>query len=438
METRKKLPIHIQVFIGLLLGAIVGICAQSFVSDKAALKSIADNYAKPIGNIFIYGIFMVVVPLLFAALTLGVAEIGDAKRVGRIGIRSLLLTVVLSGIAVLLGIGAINTFNPANTLSATQKSELVARYGNTDEAKAKVAAAESAKAEDPPLFGFIPKNPLKEAVRALDGGLLPFMFFSLIFGLALGSIEAEKAQPVKAFLEGLFAVSLRMIDFAMKLAPIGVFCLIFFAASQLGIDLLKALSLYVIMVVAVLAFHLFVVYGIAIKTIARRNPVEFFRQIRVVMMTAFATSSSNATLPTALRAAEEEVGLPREISSFVLTVGATANQNGTALFEGIAIIFLASMFGHPLALTDQLVVMVLAIVAGVGTAGVPGGSLPVIGLILVRFGIPAEAIGLIMGVDRILDMSRTVLNVAGDLTIATCVSAMEDRAEAKGAALAAG
>lgn len=160
-----------------------------------------------------------------------------------------------SGIAVLLGIGAINTFNPANTLSATQKSELVARYGNTDEAKAKVAAAESAKAEDPPLFGFIPKNPLKEVVRALDGGLLPFMFFSLIFGLALGSIEAEKAQPVKAFLEGLFAVSLRMIDFAMKLAPIGVFCLIFFAASQLGIDLLKALSLYVIMVVAVLAFH---------------------------------------------------------------------------------------------------------------------------------------------------------------------------------------
>ena len=152
---------------------------------------------------------------------------------------------------------------------------------------------------------------------------------------------------------------------------------------------------------------------------------------------AFSTASSNATLPTALRVADQ-MGLPQRISRFVLTVGATANQNGTALFEGIAIIFLASMFGHPLALTDQLVVMVLAIVAGVGTAGVPGGSLPVIGLILVRFGIPAEAIGLIMGVDRILDMSRTVLNVAGDLTIATCVSAMEDRAEAKGAALAAG
>jgi DAACS family dicarboxylate/amino acid:cation (Na+ or H+) symporter len=425
-ERRARLPLHTQVMIGLVLGAIAGLIGSATLEPKL-LKEIGDNYAKPIGNIFIYGIFMVVVPLLFSALALGIAELGDIRKVGRIGVRALLMTVLLSGIAVLLGLAAINIFNPADQLSTEQKSQLVASYGNQEEAAKRIEAAQAAKADDPPLFGFIPRNPVKEAGRALEGGLLPLMFFSLVFGIALSMIEGEKALPMKQFLEGLFAVSLKMIDLAMKLAPIGVFALIFFAASQLGADLLKALGLYVVLVVGVLAFHLFVVYSLAIKFIAKRNPREFFSQMRTVMLTAFATSSSNATLPAALRAAEEDLGLPRRISSFVLTVGATANQNGTALFEGIAIIFLSSMFGVTLDLGQQFTVMLLAIVAGIGTAGVPGGSLPLIGLILTRFGVPAEAIGLIMGVDRICDMSRTVLNVTGDMTIAACVTAMEPK-----------
>ncbi|MCC7435218.1 MAG: dicarboxylate/amino acid:cation symporter [Methanoregulaceae archaeon] len=425
-ERRARLPLHTQVMIGLVLGAIAGLIGSATLEPKL-LKEIGDNYAKPIGNIFIYGIFMVVVPLLFSALALGIAELGDIRKVGRIGVRALLMTVLLSGIAVLLGLAAINIFNPADQLSTEQKSQLVASYGNQEEAAKRIEAAQAAKADDPPLFGFIPRNPVKEAGRALEGGLLPLMFFSLVFGIALSMIEGEKALPMKQFLEGLFAVSLKMIDLAMKLAPIGVFALIFFAASQLGADLLKALGLYVVLVVGVLAFHLFVVYSLTIKFIAKRNPREFFSQMRTVMLTAFATSSSNATLPAALRAAEEDLGLPRRISSFVLTVGATANQNGTALFEGIAIIFLSSMFGVTLDLGQQFTVMLLAIVAGIGTAGVPGGSLPLIGLILTRFGVPAEAIGLIMGVDRICDMSRTVLNVTGDMTIAACVTAMEPK-----------
>lgn len=423
-QKRAKVALHNQVLIGLVLGAVAGVIGSATM-DPATLKDIGDNYAKPIGNIFIYGIFMVVVPLLFSALALGVAELGDIRRVGRIGVRSLLLTILLSGIAVLLGLGAINLFNPADQLSSEQKSSLVASYGNSEEASKRIEAAKAARADDPPLFGFIPRNPLKEAGRALEGGLLPLMFFSLVFGLALSMIEPEKALPFKQFLDGLFAICLKMIDMAMLFAPIGVFALIFFAASQLGVDLLKALGLYVVLVVTVLAIHLFGVYSLALKFIAKRDPLVFFGQMRTVMLTAFATSSSNATLPAALRAAEEEVGLPRRISSFVLTVGATANQNGTALFEGIAIIFLASMFGVTLDLGQQFTVMLLAIVAGIGTAGVPGGSLPMIGLILTRFGVPAEAIGLILGVDRICDMSRTVLNVTGDMTIAACVTAME-------------
>ncbi len=427
MEQRRRgVPLHVQILIGLVLGAIAGVIGSAFL-EAELLKHIGETYAKPIGNIFIFGIFMVVVPLLFSALALGIAELGDIRKVGRIGVRSLALTVLLSGIAVLLGLAAINLYNPANQLSESQKEALVASYGNQEEAAKRIETAKNAKADDPPLFGFIPRNPVKEAGRALEGGLLPLMFFSLVFGLALSMIEAEKGLPIKQFLDGLFAVCLKMIEMAMKFAPIGVFALVFFAASQLGVDLLKALGMYVVLVVGVLAIHLFGVYSLAIKYIAKRDPKVFFRQMRTVMLTAFATSSSNATLPAALRAAEEEVGLPRRISTFVLTVGATANQNGTALFEGIAIIFLSSMFGVTLDLGQQVTVMVLAIVAGIGTAGVPGGSLPMIGLILTRFGVPAEAIGLILGVDRICDMSRTVLNVTGDMTIAACVTAMEPK-----------
>lgn len=418
------MPVHTKVFIALVFGAIAGVIGQSAVSPDD-LKNVTENWASPIGKIFLYGIFMVVVPLLFSALALGVSELGDIKKVGRVGIRSLLLTVVLSGIAVLIGLGAINIFNPASTLSQDKKAVLIAKYGNADKAKENIAKFESQKLDDPPLFGFIPKNPLKESVRALEGGLLPLMFFALVFGLALSGVEAEKGLVLKQFLEGLFAVTLKMIEYAMLFAPIGVFMLIFSAVASLGAEILVSLGLYVGLVLVALAVHLFLVYGAAIKVLAKRDPLQFFRQMRTVMLTAFATSSSNATLPTALKAATDDVGLPREVSSFVLTVGATANQNGTALYEGITIVFICSMFGHPLDLAQQATVMLLAIVAGVGTAGVPGGSLPVIGLILTRFGVPAEAIGLIFGVDRILDMSRTVLNVVGDMTIATCVAAME-------------
>ncbi|HZH97912.1 MAG TPA: dicarboxylate/amino acid:cation symporter, partial [Fimbriimonadaceae bacterium] len=387
-----------------------------------------DDYVKPVGQLFLYAIFMMVVPLLFSALVMGVSELGDAKRVGRIGVRSLLMTVLLSGIAVLLGLGAINLFNPASGLTQEQRSELAARYSDKAEAEKRLKQAETPP-DDPPLLGIVPKNPLKEAVRALEGGLLPFMFFALVFGIALGSIEQEKALPVKAFLDGIFAVSLKVIDFAMRFAPIGVFALVFYAVSVMGIDLLLAVGKYVILVIFLLAFHQFVVYSLVLKFIAKRNPLQFFRQIRTVMMTAFATSSSNATLPYALRSSEYELGIPRNIGSFVLTVGATANQNGTALFEGVTILFLASMFGVTLDLSQQLMVMGLAIVAGVGTAGVPGGAWPMIAIILVRLGVPAEGIGLVFGVDRILDMSRTVLNVTGDITIAACVAQMEGQGE---------
>ena len=420
------MPLHTKILISLVAGAVIGITTQFVVEDgpkNEKLVWFSENIAQNIGNIFITMIFMIVVPLLFSALTLGIAEIGDASKVGRIGVRALIMTVVLSGLAVILGLAAVNIVKPGVGLSEDKQAALL---GSIDEEAAEKRAKAEALAEvEPPMLGVVPRNPILESTRALTGGLLPFMFFALVFGIALSSIDPEKALPVKQFLEGLFAVSLKVIDFAMLLAPIGVFFLVFRTGAILGFDLITIMGKYVLVVLGVLAFHQFVVYSLVIKYIAKRDPIDFFRKMKTVMLTAFATSSSNATLPTALKAADEELGIPRKIATFVLTVGATGNQNGTALFEGITILFLAQFVGIDLNLGQQLTVMLLSIVAGIGTAGVPGGSWPMIAGVIQRFAIPVSTIGIVLGIDRILDMSRTVLNVTGDMTIAACVARWE-------------
>lgn len=418
----KRLPLHTKILLGLIAGAVAGGIAQAVLGAKnESLVAFNDNIAKPGGSVFLNLIFMVVVPLLFSALVLGVGELGDATKVGKVGLLSLLMTVVLSGTAVLIGLGAVNLVRPGDRIPQVQRADLIKQYASKAQGDKAVDAAKKPP-EDPPLLGFIPKNPFKEINRAMDGGLLPMMFFALMFGIALSAIEAEKALPLKLFFESLFAVSQKIIGYAMKVAPFGVFFLIFQTASTQGIQLFQAIALYIVVVLGALALHQFGTYSLALKFIARRSPVEFFRSMKTVMVTAFATSSSNATLPTAMKSAEEDLGLPRNISSFVLTVGATANQNGTALFEGITIVFLAQLFGVDLSLGQQFTVMGLAILAGVGTAGVPGGAWPMIATVLVQFGVPAEAIGIVYGVDRLLDMCRTVLNVTGDMTIAACVT----------------
>ncbi len=428
MEAKGKgMSLHAKILLGLTLGAVAGAIAQATLGPKdPELKWFVDTIAIPAGNVFLNLIFMIVVPLLFSALVLGVGELGGAAKVGRVGLLSLLMTVVLSGTAVLLGVGAVNLVRPGETIPEARRADLIAAYSSKADAEKNLATAKKAP-DDPPLLGIIPKNPFKEMNRALEGGLLPFMFFALVFGLALTAIDPETAAPLKAMFEALFAVSLKIIEWAMKLAPIGVFFLIFRTAATLGVDLFQALGVYVLLVLVCLAIHQFGTYSLVLRFIAKRSPIQFFRQIRMVMLEAFTTSSSNATLPVALRSAQEDVGLPKDVSSFVLTVGATANQNGTALFEGITIIFLAQLFGVHLDFTQQLTIMGLAIVAGIGTAGVPGGAWPMIATILVMFKVPAEAIGIVLGIDRILDMSRTVLNVTGDMTIAACVTALDGR-----------
>jgi dicarboxylate/amino acid:cation (Na+ or H+) symporter, DAACS family len=251
------------------------------------------------------------------------------------------------------------------------------------------------------------------------------MFFALVFGIGLLIAKGDKVERLKDALEGLLQVMMALISAVMLLAPIGVAALMFTLTAELGYEVLENLARYVLVVLAALAIHQFVVYSLSVWLLGGMNPLRFFGAIQEAMITAFTTSSSNATLPTALRVAEERLKLPPHVSRFVLTIGSTANQNGTALFEGVTVLFLAQFYGVELSLAQQITVVVICILGGIGTAGVPSGSIPVIAMILGLIHVPVEGIGLILGVDRLLDMCRTVLNVSGDLAAAVVVAKNE-------------
>jgi len=257
--------------------------------------------------------------------------------------------------------------------------------------------------------------------------MLAVMFFALIFGAALSMIEEERRAVMVTLLEGLFDISMVIIGWAMRLAPFGVACLMFSMTSRMGGEILITLLWFVLTVLLAICVQMFGVYSLVLRFIAGRSPLQFFRDVREAIVTAFGTSSSNATLPTALRVSEENLKVPPEIGRFVLTVGSTANQNGTALYEGIVVLFLAQLFKVELTLAQQLTVVLMSVLAGVGTAGIPGGSIPLIVVVLRSVGVPPDGIAIILGVDRILDMCRTVINVTGDLTLAACVAAIEER-----------
>ncbi len=269
------------------------------------------------------------------------------------------------------------------------------------------------------FLDLVPRNVFGAAA---NNQVLPFMVFSVFFGVGLVMVRSRATDQLQAVITGIFEVMMRLLQVVISLAPIAIACLMFNLAALFGWDLLVRLAAFVGIAVGAMALHMFVVYPIVLLLFAGKNPLAFFAQVRDPMVVAFSTASSNATLPIALQAAETELKLPRKISRFVLTVGATANQNGTALFEGVTVLFLAQFFGVDLTITQQVVVMLVCILGGIGTAGVPAGSLPVIAMILAMVGVPAEGIGLVLGVDRFLDMCRTTLNVAGDLVIATVVS----------------
>jgi dicarboxylate/amino acid:cation (Na+ or H+) symporter, DAACS family len=411
-----------KMLIGFVLGVSLGLIVYGFFSHVEWIQSVTTYVLQPIGQIFLRIIFSAVVPLVFSSIVLGVYEMGDFKALGRISIKTLAYTIFASLTSVVVGLVLVSWLRPGAGFDSTVLNDLI----NTSQKDVVISNASKAKPVVQSIVELIPRNPLDSAVRALDGEMLALMIFALIFGAALLAVRGNRSgDPLVRVLESLRDVSMKIVDFAMALAPFAVGALTFSLCSRFGWSLLYSLGKYVGVVVLGLGIQQFVVLGALLAFFARRSVWSFISDIKEVLVTAFSTASSNATLPVSLRVADQKLRLNKRVSSFVLTVGATANQNGTALFEGVTILFLAQVFNVDLSLSQQITVMAMSILAGVGTAGVPGGSLPLIVIVLQSVGIPAEGIGLILGVDRFLDMCRTVLNVSGDLVAATVIDATE-------------
>lgn len=411
-----RVPLHTKMLLGGIAGAGGGLLAGALFPDAPALDTFVRVVTQPAGQIFLRLLFMLVVPLIFAALVLGVTGLGDLRKLGRIGLKTLLYTVVVSSIAVFLGIGLVNALRPGEGMSDEARARLME---GAAERSLNLATATAPSAGLDLLVRIVPDNPIRAAA---EGDMLAVMFFSLLVGIGIALTPTDPARKFLGAIEGLYDVTMRLIGMVISLAPYGVAALLFTLTAQVGIEVIAQLARYVGVVLLALAFHQFVVYSLAVRFLGGMSPLAFFRGVDEAMLTAFSTASSNATLPEALRVAEQNLKLPKHVSRFVLTVGSTANQNGTALYEGVTVLFLAQLYGVDLTFADQALVSFICILAGIGTAGVPGGSLPVIALILGMVGVPPEGIGVILGVDRFLDMCRTTLNVTGDLAAAVVVS----------------
>ena len=418
---RRAMPLHFKMLIGFLVGLIAGLIVYSTQPDAPWVATVTKYVTQPIGQIFLRLIFMLVIPLLFSALVVGISEMGEVRSLKRVGLRTLAYTIIVSSIAVFVSLVVVNLLRPGDGVDRAAAAALLAeqegRAGSIIETGREQPSGIDA------FINIVPNN-LVEAMGS-NSTILSVMFFALFFGIGLMLTDTPASRSLQKGFEGLFDVTMRLILIVIRLAPIAVACFMFNLAALFGWDLLVRLSAYVGVVLLALAIQMFIVFPVLLATLGRKNPVTFFRETQEASLMAFSTASSNATLPTALRVADERLKLPRRISRFVLTIGATANQNGTAMFEGVTVIFLAQFFGMELTIWQQLTVMLVCILGGIGTAGVPAGSLPVVALILAMVGLRPEAIALVLGVDRFLDMCRTTLNVIGDLVAAQVISAGE-------------
>ena len=426
MSEGKGFSLQWQMLVGFVVGLVAGLIVYSTQQDARWVEIVTTYVTQPIGQVFLRLIFMLVIPLLFSALVVGISEMGEVRSLKRVGLRTLVYTVVVSSIAVAVSLAAVNILKPGAGVDRAAASQMLADSAGRAGEIVKGGAEQPSGIDA--FINIIPNN-LVEAMGS-NSAILSVMFFALFFGIGLLLTDTPNSRVLQRGFEGLFDVTMRLILIVIRLAPIAVACFMFNLAALFGWDLLVRLSAYVGVVLLALSVQMFIVFPALLATLGRKSPLTFFRQTQAASLMAFSTASSNATLPTALRVADEDLKLPRRISRFVLTIGATANQNGTAMFEGVTVIFLAQFFGIELTLTQQLMVMAVCILGGIGTAGVPAGSLPVVALILAMVGIQPEAIALVLGVDRFLDMCRTTLNVVGDLVAAQVISAAEPAEEA--------
>ncbi|MDP1675245.1 MAG: dicarboxylate/amino acid:cation symporter [Bacteroidota bacterium] len=422
---------HWKIMIALGLGAAVGIIANISVAGndgaKEMLNTLIDTIAHPVGQIFLRLLFIVVVPLVFASLASGVAGLGDLSKLGKIGGRTLIFFLVTSALSAVVGITLLEVVRPGDGFDPAAREVLMSSYATqTKEIAAKtgtVVATGALAVVNQILDMFIPRN-ITKAITEMQ--MIPLIVFSLLLGAALTKIAADKRDAMVRWLDAWTEAMITIVGFAMKLAPAAVFCLIFGVTARFGLDLLQKVGMYVFLILFGYAIVLFIFYPILLKLLTKRNPIEFLRSASPIMVTAFSLSSSSGTLPTTIRVSETALGIHPKIASFVLPLGATMNMNGTALFEGAAVLFIAQVFGIELSLLQQILVVALCVISAVGVAGVPGASLPLLMIVMAQVGVPPDGLAIILGVDRILDMGRTVINVMGDVVCAAYINEVEE------------
>jgi Na+/H+-dicarboxylate symporter len=411
------MALHNKIAIGLLAGVGIGVVTNLFGVEP--LRQII-TFIEPVGPAWIRLIMMIVVPLVMASLIVGTASLGDIARLGRVGGKTITFYLATTTIAITIGLVLSNIVRPGRGVDEATQAQLMESYAGATGAR--IELAQEVPSIIDVLVNIIPRNPIGAAA---NGEMLPIIFFSVMFGAALALIQPDRRDTVLNFFQGINDVAMILVDWVMRLAPYAVFVLLANVIAQFGVNLLGSLALYMLTVILGLAIHAFGTYSLAMRFLARISPVTFFKRIRKVPIIAFSTSSSNATLPVTIETAEEDLGVSDEVSSFVLPLGATINMDGTALYQGVAVMFIAQVFGIDLTWQAQLMVVLTATLASIGAAGVPSAGIIILTVVLAQAGVPETGIALILGVDRILDMCRTSVNVTGDLTCAAFVARSE-------------
>lgn len=421
----RNLALHWKIIIGMILGVTFGLLAITIGWDQ-----FTDDWIKPFGTIFINLLKLIAVPLVFASLIKGVASLSDISKLSRIGSKTIALYLVSTIIAVTTGLLIVNTVQPGKYFSEQKRIEFKEKYASKTEAK--MAAAANVKEQGPLQFmiDIVPQNIINASTS--NKNMLQVIFFAILFGIAMIMLPEEKTVYVKGFFEGVNDIILQIVDLIMLSAPYGVFALLASLMVDFSdgdvhnvIELFSALGLYSLVVIVGLLMMIFIVYPILLRVFTNVKYVDFFKGIMPAQMLAFSTSSSAATLPVTMERCEDHIGVSKEISSFVLPLGATINMDGTSLYQAVAAVFIAQAFGVDLDLSQQLTIVLTATLASIGAAAVPGAGLVMLVIVLGAVGMDPEGVALIFAVDRILDMLRTVVNVTGDATVATVIASSE-------------
>ncbi len=431
----KPISLANRILVGMVIGIVAAVATLGIGHFHGPtldfMRRVSTAVFDPFGQVFLRMLFFVVMPLVFASLTAGVVQLGRPDRLGPLALRTFAVFFANMAIGVTIGLVMMNVLEPGRHLSQEATTQLLAEYGGAAQSVTDRSAAQPSMSFALLVDMFMPRNLLGAIAgheRGAIGEVLPLILFAILFGLAATQLAETRRQQVLTALETLADIMTKIVNFALRLAPYAVPAMIYSVIVKVGLDVLAALSWFVIGCTLAFLLHLFGTMSIWMRWLANRSPLEFFRRIRPVLVTAFSTSSSNATLPTALAAARDDLKLSPSTSGFVLSLGTTMNMSGTALFEGCVVLFVAQVFGVDLSLAQQTILMLLAVLSAVAVAGIPGGSLPLIAGLLATFGVPPEGIGIIIGVDRILDMMRTTVNVGSDVATAVVVDHQMRRA----------